>query len=213
MQVIRTIFIGFLLIPIIIYGETYQYQVKSIDINAATQISINTDQEQHHIYETQEYKHHWACDLNYDTQIWRYTNKNEESNLVAKRIQNELQITGMYRGKTVDITYPIDNMPWYQFIDVYVPKPLQNKQAHHFWYLRSRDLKPIKLTFKFKKTDTTQIQNKLYPADLYQLSVSKWPSFLWSIDYWIDTKKEFLLSKKVNSNPTIDMTYTEKLTQ
>ena len=195
--------------PITCIGETFQYQIKSVDIDTTTQITITTDLEKHHIYETQAYQHHWECDLDFNTQVWRYHHNKETSHLTVTRDQNKLHIIGKYRGKEVDMTYPIDDRPWYQFIDVYIPKPLQTTDAHSFWYLRSRDLKPIKLQLRYNKHETVSINNTMYALDRYQLTVSKWPAFLWRIHYWINPDTTVLMKKQLYTNPKIDMIYKE----
>ncbi len=178
-------------------ADELQYTVTQADQSEIRTVIITENT----VEEKGKYTQKWQLDADQYTTRWEYSNSTENSHLIVTKTGHTLSYTGTYRGKQVSQEQTIKNHPWIQHCDVSLPQKSLVQTKTRFWYIRSRDLKPILFTLTNKSTPKT--------PHYYQIHISPWPSLLWKIEYWLDDTQQTIVQKRVSGSPILMMKLNE----
>lgn len=181
-----------------LFSSEYYYQITQADQTEIRQVIKTVTS----IEEIGSYHQKWHLDDRSFTKTWEYINSTENSHLKVRREGNILYYSGEYRGKKVDFNKEIEDHPWVQQCDVSVPRHLLKTQKSQFYYIRSRDLKPILFTLENKSSNKQ--------PNYFQAHIAPWPAFLWKIEYWFNQNHDTIIKKKVSGTPTLYMRLHDK---
>ena len=186
------------------YAEKLTYHIKAGDISKLIRIEKKDYGSNYEVIMTETFRHKWLLKKNKTLQ-WQYSNKKESSELTVTKNEQNLNLSGKYRGKVVNLEYDLDDLPWIQSIDYFIPSFILNKKNIQFWYLRSRDLKPLKMELSNQGRQIIQLNGEKYDTQHLELSIKPWPKWIWKTEYWIDNKSGHIILKKRHASPSLIM--------
>ncbi len=116
---------------------------------------------------------------------WQLIDSDNEHNIVAKRVGNELKITGICNGKNCDKTMQLDERPWYQPLSYSLRNFLQSdKKSISFWTIRADTLEVTTMKVEKQSEDAILIKEKKVPALKVELRAEGFYSHFWHGTYW-----------------------------
>lgn len=140
------------------------------------------------------------CSGDGETWEWQYMDSDKKHNIIAKRVGNELKITGICNGKNCDKIMEIDERPWYQPLSYSLRNFLQSDQKSiSFWTIRADTLEVTPMKVEKQGEKEILINEKTMPALKVELRAEGFYSHFWHGTYWYrKSDKVFLMYRSVH---------------
>lgn len=133
-------------------------------------------------------KQKYEVDKNLATISWNYEEPHKKTNVTAKRKGNRIYLSGMDRGKPIEKTFKIDELPWNQTFNIGLEHfALAPEKSMKFWSIGTSGPGNMKITtfkVKKKKTETITVNGKAVEALHMRMSLTGLLSIFWSGSYW-----------------------------
>lgn len=129
--------------------------------------------------------HHVLCNQDHSTVSWEVRNPGSGMDLAVRRDENLLVVEGKFKGKEIKEELKIDDLPWYQFVEVSLSDFVRSEQEKtEFWIIQPNNLKHYKLVAIKQKTENITINDQEVEAVQVKVTVSGIASLFWSTQYW-----------------------------
>ncbi|MFZ0254289.1 MAG: hypothetical protein WAN46_01275 [Gammaproteobacteria bacterium] len=123
------------------------------------------------------------CDSLGTTFQWSY--RGADSDIVASRSGNIIELRGKFRGEEVHTRHEIDSVPWYQTLAYALPRLVEPDETPLvFWTIRPDNLKLIKMQASWEGTERVAVNGKKLQAHRIRIRPDGFLSKLWHADYW-----------------------------
>lgn len=115
---------------------------------------------------------------------------------------NNLIITNQIKKENHFFTQSIEAS--FKFIQSYT-----NLKEFYFWIINQQNSKPFLMNLKFSKNEKIKINEIIYDAEKWLLTLKGVPSLFFSKEYWFDKNTKIFLLSKGNSGPGTPTIITE----
>lgn len=123
------------------------------------------------------------CDSLGDTSRWRY--RSADSDILAFRSADVIEIGGKFRGKEFHARHEIDSLPWYQTLAYALPRLVEpNETPLLFWTIRPDNLDLVKMQASWEATEKVSVNGEKLRAHRVRIRPNGFLSRLWHADYW-----------------------------
>jgi len=133
-------------------------------------------------------KQKFELDRNLAALSWTFEYPGENINVIASRKGNKIFLKGRGRGKEIDKTFDIDELPWNQAFNIglegFAPAA---ENSLKFWAIGTRGpgyMKITKFKIKRKRNETININGKEIEAVYVTISLTGLLSMFWTGNYW-----------------------------
>ena len=138
----------------------------------------------------------------YDTSHWQVQADDGQTDFIARRRGNTIEINGRFKGKAINKTLRIDDAPWYQATSLSLRQLATSNETHQvFWTIRYNTLKAHKV--KATKKGVESVASTEGPKELLRirLSLTGLLSPFWKSDYWFSLPEFIFYRFKGPSGP------------
>lgn len=169
-----------------ITGEIYSYNETVGEISVPFYWKIEERNQQKIISVQENGKSFFNfCSSDGETWEWQFTDSDKEHDVIAKRVGDELKITGICNGKNCDKTIQLDERPWYQPLSYSLRNFLQSGQKSiSFWIIRADTLEVTTMKVEKQGEEEILINEKTIPALKVELRAEGFYSHFWHGTYW-----------------------------
>jgi hypothetical protein len=119
---------------------------------------------------------------------WHYRHDKRDTDLVAKRNDNAIHLTGRHREKAVDRRFTIDDLPWRQQFPLDLEQFVHsNQRSTKFWAIGTdgpAGLKIARFIAAKKEYDTVNLADDLFHVLRIRISFFGLLSLFWHGDAW-----------------------------
>ena len=116
---------------------------------------------------------------------FRWTYRGVDSDIVASRSGDIIEVQGKFRGETFHARHEIDSVPWYQTLAYALPRLVEpNETSLVFWTIRPDNLKLTKMQASWEGTERVAVNGKMLQAQRVRIRPDGFLSKLWHADYW-----------------------------
>jgi hypothetical protein len=135
----------------------------------------------------------YRLDPQLDTQSWSYYDPQKNVKVNASRTGHTIRLKGTDRGKPVDKTFKINDLPWNQTFNIGLEQfAVSSKTSMVFWAIGAGGrghLKITKFKVKKKKTETITLSRDNKPVEAVHITISLTGllSIFWTGNYWYRT--------------------------
>ena len=159
-------------------------------------------------YKREEESYTTTNDLNLNALQWQYNNSLQNTNILAKRNKNSIQITGTFKGKPINAEIKIDDDPWYQPMSVSLSNFTKSpKKVITFWTLNPLNLSPYKIKALNYGVETIKAGGKEIRAYKIKVVLTGFRSMFWHAFYWFrETDGTLVLYNGVDGPPNTPTT-------
>lgn len=124
-----------------------------------------------------------VCAADGATRAWQYTGP--DTDVDARVVDGTLAIRGRRAGETVDGTYALAGLPWYQPLSFSLARFLQTPAREvTFWTIRPDTLRPVKMLAERKGVEALAWRGTTVRTDRVHVRPSGMLALLWEADYW-----------------------------
>lgn len=149
------------------------------------------------------------------TKRWELHNREEDTNLVAKRSGDLIIVQGRFKGKEVAKKIKIDGRPWFQAWNLsFGPFVLSGEGKREFWAIQDSDLKEFVMVVLREKEEALELNDEAVEAVKFKVTLNNWMSIFWSCNYWFrKSDGVFLRSEGANGPPGTPVTVMEMINE
>jgi len=185
------------------YSETIAAKCREIFWNSKTEKYWTIFE-----YKREEETYTTTNDLDLNALEWQYNNSAQNTNILAKRNKNSIQITGTFKGKPINTKVGIDSDPWYQPMSFSLSKFTKApKKVITFWTLNPLNLSVYKIKALNYGIETIKTGGKEIQAYKIKVVLSGFRSMFWHAFYWFrETDGTLVLYNGVDGPPNTPMT-------
>lgn len=221
----RSIGLIFLLVltgPFLLNGMTRVYEEKSKDQLTTHRFDIETTPTGFSVNLQSEtgdtvIKQTFAVDTNLAALSWAFKNSNENTKITASREGNKIFLRGQTRGKPIEKTFKINELPWNQTFNIGLEGfVLSPEKSMIFWSIGTKGPGNMKITrFKVKKKriETITINDKEVEAVYITISLTGLLSIFWTGKYWYRKSDGVFLRYKGKSGPGTGVSIMELISE
>jgi len=150
------------------------------------------------------------CSYDGSTLKWQIKEKGRHD-IVAERIGNTLNITGIRFGKPYSKTVQIDDRPWYQPLSYSLAEFLDSdKDMTSFWVIRADSIEVLPLTARKIGEEKIYIGDLEIPSQKVEVRAEGFKSKFWHSTYWYRKSDNlFIRYRGVHGFPGTDETIVE----
>lgn len=117
--------------------ECYYYQEKTGDFEKNITWKLTKDDRYTLTYSSESDQYITVTDTNFDTLSWQVTEEASETDFHAVRFDNEIIISGTFKGNPVNKTLKIDTGKWYQSTTLSLRELIFSEEKETaFWIIR-----------------------------------------------------------------------------
>lgn len=159
-------------------------------------------------YRREEESYTTTNDLQLNALQWQYNNSLQNTNILAKRNKNSIQITGTFKGKPINTQVRIDDDPWYQPMSISLSNFTKApKKVITFWTLNPLNLSPYKIKALNYGVETIKTGGKEIRAYKIKVVLTGFRSMFWHAFYWFrETDGTLVLYNGVDGPPNTPTT-------
>jgi hypothetical protein len=199
-----------LIVPFLLNGMTRVYEEKTKDQLTTHHFDIETTPTGYSIDLQSEtgdtvIKQTFAVDTNLAARTWAFENSKENTKITASREGNKIFLKGQSRGKPIEKTFEINDLPWNQTFNIGLERfALSPEKSMVFWSIGTKGPGNMKITrFKVKKKgiETITINGKQVEAVYITISLTGLLSIFWTGKYWYRKSDGVFLRYKGKSGP------------
>ncbi|UCH94489.1 MAG: hypothetical protein JSV88_30055 [Candidatus Aminicenantes bacterium] len=211
MKINSTLILVILLIgPFLADGATRVYEQKTKDQVTTHRFAIKTTEPGYSIdlqseIEENVIKQTFEVDAHLATLSWVYEDPKENTKVTASRQENKIFLKGRTRGKPIDKTFKINELPWNQTFNIGLEGfAVSAEKSVIFWAIGTRGPGNMKITrFKVKKKriETITIKGKEVEAVYVTISLTGLLSVFWTGKYWYRKSDGIFLRYKGKNGP------------
>lgn len=188
-----------LLLPLPIFAQKRTYLSKCGDRQETIVWQEKKINGKIYLYVTQENEQHeYVMNMSFQTERWRVTNMQLQTDLTIELRNNIYSITGKFKGKSIEKTIKSNGYAWYQNIAYNAGVLLKDEKTVKYECFRPDN---IKLYTMEAKAQGIELLNGM---NAYKINVSLTGilSALWSCSYYFDPETlNFVGYKGVNGKP------------
>lgn len=203
-------------------GETRVYEEKTKDqvtshrfvfeeFSSNYLITLRSEKEGEHI--DQKY----GLDPNLAALSWQFENPKEKTKVTANRKDNKIFLSGIHKGKQINKTFKINELPWNQSFNIGLEKFARSTETSiKFWAIGTTgpgDMKITKFNVKKKGVEKIILKGKEVEAVHVRISLSGLLSIFWSGSYWYRKADGKFLRYKGKGGPGTSTTIMELISE
>ncbi len=136
----------------------------------------------------EQVKQKYDVDSSLATLSWEYEYPGEETRVRARREGNKILLKGINKGKTIEKTFKINNMPWNQTFNIGLERfALSPAKELRFWSIGTMGpgrMKITKFAAKKKAEENINLDGQPLTAIHIQMSMTGLLSVFWKGHYW-----------------------------
>jgi hypothetical protein len=218
----RLIFAAVLIVPFLLNGMTRVYEEKTQDQLTTHRFDIETTPTGYSVNLQSEtgdtvIKQTFAVDTNLAALSWAFENSKENTKIIASREANKIFLKGQTRGKPIEKTLKINELPWNQTFNIGLERfVLSPEKSMIFWSIGTRgpgNLKITKFKVKKKKIETITIKGKEVEAVYITISLTGLLSIFWTGKYWYRRSDGVFLRYKGKNGPGTGISIMELISE
>jgi hypothetical protein len=147
-------------------------------------------------------RHTTTVGPDYDTWHWQVQADGGQTDFIASRKGETIEITGRFKGQAIDKTLPIDDAPWYQATSLSLRQLATSEETHQvFWSIRYNTLKAHKVEAIKKGVESVASADGPKTLLHIRLSLTGLLSPFWKSDYWFSLPEFVFYRFKGPSGP------------
>ena len=150
-------------------------------------------------------KQTFELDKNLSALSWTFEYPGENIHVAASRTANTIRLKGRGRGKEIDKTFEIDEMPWNQTFNIGLEGfALGKESSMKFWAIGTKGPGYMKITrFKVKRkgNETIDVNGQKVEAVYVTISLTGLLSMFWTGHYWFRQADGTFLRYKGKNGP------------
>ena len=162
-------------------------------------------------------KQTYEVDANLATRSWAFENPKENTTVTASREGNKIFLKGRSRGKPIDKTFKINELPWNQTFNIGLEGfVLSSEKSMKFWSIGTKgpgNMKITKFKVKRKRIETITIKGKTVESVYVTISLTGLLSIFWTGNYWYLKSDGRFIRYKGKGGPGIGMTIMELVSE
>jgi hypothetical protein len=127
----------------------------------------------------------YDVDKSYNTLKWEYHNYREPADIVCTRTKNTIVVIGTAKGKKVNVTSTIDELPWHQVFSIdYEPFMKSSDKTMVYWTLNPDSFNGM--TFKITKLNIEPVTVSGKPIESVHahVSLTGMLASFWQAEFW-----------------------------
>lgn len=172
--------------PVLASEKNYVYRETTGKTSINSEWTIKPSVEGYSVVaESVNESHRVLCNQDHSTVRWEVRNPGSGLDLAVQRDGNLLIVAGKYKGKEAKEELKIDDLPWYQFVEVSLSDFVRSaRERTEFWIIQPNNLKHYKLVAIKQKTECITVHGQEVEAVQVKVTVSGVGSLFWSTQYW-----------------------------
>lgn len=155
----------------------------------------------------------FQLDKNLAALSWDYEEPAGKTRVTANRKGNEIFLRGLYKGKKINKTFKINELPWNQTFNLGLEKfAISTREKMKFWSIGTSgpgDMKITTFNVKKKGVEKITLNRKGVAAVHVQISLTGLLSLFWKGHYWYRKADGTFLRYKGKGGPGSSLTIME----
>lgn len=159
-------------------------------------ITTHTEQDNKPVYNEEH-----ELDSEFAQVSWFYQSSPKNSDIHAIRFDDTIRVHGTYNGKTCNLYFPCNGLPWYQITPISLRASLYKQKVTSFITLGGfKELGMYRMTVISSESDHCMIGGLSTKTIHAKIGLDKIPSWFWHADYWFRSSDYRLLCLRMKMN-------------